>query len=365
IVENIIDNIRLFSHHSPKNKSAAIPRSRLIRRLGDKGEDANSNHLLRNDNKPILSKHGDNDNVTRKIIHLDDHLNNALGDSNYVSSGHKEPSSKSQHQPPSQLLSPATTSYDYLIKLLALGDSGVGKTSMICRYTEATFSNHFITTVGIDFREKRLIYREIGQDGNIIRNNRVHLQLWDTAGQERFRSLTVAFFRDAMGFLLVFDLTSEQSFHNVRNWIEQLQTHAYSNTPDIVLCGNKSDIEDNRQISYKDACKFASDYNMTYFETSALSGINLNEAFDYLVELVMKRMEESIELSLKSRIKMATATKSSLEAQQSQSSMYSDYVAVPINIDKSMDHPNKPDNKNKFNDKGSTFVPSSKSKCRC
>ncbi|CAK9302923.1 unnamed protein product [Gordionus sp. m RMFG-2023] len=168
-----------------------------------------------------------------------------------------------------------------------------------------------------------------------------------------------------MGFLLVFDLTSEQSFHNVRNWIEQLQTHAYSNTPDIVLCGNKSDIEDNRQISYKDACKFASDYNMTYFETSALSGINLNEAFDYLVELVMKRMEESIELSLKSRIKMATATKSSLEAQQSQSSMYSDYVAVPINIDKSMDHPNKPDNKNKFNDKGSTFVPSSKSKCRC
>ncbi|CAO2634355.1 Ras-related protein Rab-27A [Lemmus lemmus] len=101
--------------------------------------------------------------------------------------------------------------YDYLIKFLALGDSGVGKTSVLYQYTDGKFNSKFITTVGIDFREKRVV----------CRGQRIHLQLWDTAGQERFRSLTTAFFRDAMGFLLLFDLTNEQSFLNVRNWISK------------------------------------------------------------------------------------------------------------------------------------------------
>ncbi|CAO2594383.1 Ras-related protein Rab-27B [Lemmus lemmus] len=101
--------------------------------------------------------------------------------------------------------------YDYLIKLLALGDSGVGKTTFLYRYTDNKFNPKFITTVGIDFREKRVVRKAF----------KVHLQLWDTAGQERFRSLTTAFFRDAMGFLLMFDLTSQQSFLNVRNWMSK------------------------------------------------------------------------------------------------------------------------------------------------
>ncbi|NWI41518.1 RB27A protein, partial [Picathartes gymnocephalus] len=109
--------------------------------------------------------------------------------------------------------------YDYLIKFLALGDSGVGKTSLLYQYTDGKFNSKFITTVGIDFREKRVVYRPNGPDGVGGRGQRIHLQLWDTAGQERFRSLTTAFFRDAMGFLLLFDLTNEQSFLNVRNWI--------------------------------------------------------------------------------------------------------------------------------------------------
>ncbi|XP_021116529.1 ras-related protein Rab-27A isoform X9 [Heterocephalus glaber] len=128
--------------------------------------------------------------------------------------------------------------YDYLIKFLALGDSGVGKTSVLYQYTDGKFNSKFITTVGIDFREKRVVYRASGLDGALGRGQRIHLQLWDTAGQERcearaadawcaprsglgrFRSLTTAFFRDAMGFLLLFDLTNEQSFLNVRNWIK-------------------------------------------------------------------------------------------------------------------------------------------------
>ncbi|KAK8726252.1 hypothetical protein OTU49_010169 [Cherax quadricarinatus] len=109
--------------------------------------------------------------------------------------------------------------YDYLIKFLALGDSGVGKTSFLYQYTEGFFQQQFISTVGIDFREKRLIYRGDGAG----RSQGVHLQLWDTAGQEKFRSLTTAFYRDAMGFLLLFDLTNEQSFLDIRSWLEQLK----------------------------------------------------------------------------------------------------------------------------------------------
>ncbi|XP_025027338.1 ras-related protein Rab-27A isoform X2 [Python bivittatus] len=101
--------------------------------------------------------------------------------------------------------------YDYLIKFLALGDSGVGKTSFLYQYTDGKFNSKFITTVGIDFREKRVVYRSDRPDGVSGRGQRIHLQLWDTAGQER----------DAMGFLLLFDLTSEQSFLNVRNWMSK------------------------------------------------------------------------------------------------------------------------------------------------
>lgn len=129
--------------------------------------------------------------------------------------------------------------YDYLIKFLALGDSGVGKTSFLVslethsnfdiilswfqhRYTDNTFTGQFISTVGIDFKEKKVVYKS-ARGGFGGRGQRVLLQLWDTAGQERFRSLTTAFFRDAMGFILIFDITNEQSFLNIRDWLSQLK----------------------------------------------------------------------------------------------------------------------------------------------
>ncbi|XP_040198655.1 ras-related protein Rab-27A isoform X2 [Rana temporaria] len=184
--------------------------------------------------------------------------------------------------------------YDYLIKFLALGDSGVGKTSFLYQYTDAKFNSKFITTVGIDFREKRVVYRANGPDGVAGRGQRVHLQLWDTAGQERFRSLTTAFFRDAMGFVLIFDLTNEQSFLNVRNWISQLQIHAYCENPDIVMCGNKCDLEDQRAVKEEEAKEFAEKYGIPYFETSAADGTNVNKAVETLLDLIMKRMERNL-----------------------------------------------------------------------
>ncbi|XP_078576326.1 ras-related protein Rab-27A-like isoform X2 [Branchiostoma floridae x Branchiostoma japonicum] len=194
------------------------------------------------------------------------------------------------------MASESSSDYDYLIKFLALGDSGVGKTSFLYQYTDGTFNPKFITTVGIDFREKRVVYRPSGAD-NVGRGQRVHLQLWDTAGQERFRSLTTAFFRDAMGFLLLFDLTSEQSFVNIRNWMSQLQMHAYCENPDVVLCGNKADLEDQRVISEEKAREVAEKYGMPYFETSAATGMNISKAVEGLLDLVMVRMEQCVDKS--------------------------------------------------------------------
>ncbi|XP_056269103.1 ras-related protein Rab-27A [Pseudoliparis swirei] len=187
--------------------------------------------------------------------------------------------------------------YDYLIKFLALGDSGVGKTSFLYQYTDSKFNHKFITTVGIDFREKRVEYKSTNPDGSPGRAQKIHMQLWDTAGQERFRSLTTAFFRDAMGFLLLFDLTNEQSFINVRNWMSQLQIHAYCESPDVVLCGNKCDLTDQRAVSEEEARELAETYGIPYFETSAANGQEVNEAVDVLLDLIMKRMERCVDKS--------------------------------------------------------------------
>ncbi|XP_039606360.1 ras-related protein Rab-27B isoform X2 [Polypterus senegalus] len=185
--------------------------------------------------------------------------------------------------------------YDYLIKLLALGDSGVGKTTFLYRYTDNKFNPKFITTVGIDFREKRVVYSGSGPNGTTGKPFKVHLQLWDTAGQERFRSLTTAFFRDAMGFLLMFDLTSQQSFLNVRNWMSQLQANAYCESPDIVLIGNKADLSDQREVQEKQAKELADKYGIPYFETSAATGLEVDKAVITLLDLIMKRMEQCVD----------------------------------------------------------------------
>jgi len=119
--------------------------------------------------------------------------------------------------PPSQ----PSPDYDYLIKFLALGDSGVGKTSLLNHYAEGVFNPKFISTIGVDFKEKRIVHKPPTEAVSSMRSQRVHLQLWDMAGQERFRSLTTGFY----------------------SWVQQLQIHSYCEDPDIVLCGNKSDLE--------------------------------------------------------------------------------------------------------------------------
>ncbi|KAF4014409.1 hypothetical protein G4228_005820 [Cervus hanglu yarkandensis] len=154
--------------------------------------------------------------------------------------------------------------YDYLFKLLLIGDSGVGKTCVLFRFSEDAFNSTFISTIGIDFK-----IRTIELDGK-----RIKLQIWDTAGQERFRTITTAYYRGAMGIMLVYDITNEKSFDNIRNWIRNIEEHASADVEKMIL-GNKCDVNDKRQVSKERGEKLALDYGIKFMETSAKANINV------------------------------------------------------------------------------------------
>uniref|UniRef100_A0A8C3EUA6 small monomeric GTPase n=1 Tax=Corvus moneduloides TaxID=1196302 RepID=A0A8C3EUA6_CORMO len=159
--------------------------------------------------------------------------------------------------------------YDYLFKLLLIGDSGVGKTCLLFRFSEDAFNTTFISTIGIDFK-----IRTIELDGKKIK-----LQIWDTAGQERFRTITTAYYRGAMGIMLVYDITNEKSFDNIKNWIRNIEEHASSDVERMIL-GNKCDMNEKRQVSKEKGEKLAIDYGIKFLETSAKSSINVEEVRD-------------------------------------------------------------------------------------
>ncbi|KAG0380737.1 GTP-binding protein [Mortierella sp. AD032] len=163
---------------------------------------------------------------------------------------------------------PKSASYDYLIKLLLIGDSGVGKSCLLLRFSDDSFTPSFITTIGIDFK-----IRTIELDGK-----RIKLQIWDTAGQERFRTITTVYYRGAMGILLVYDVTDERSFSNIRNWFSNIEQHA-SEGVNKILIGNKCDMPDKKVISKDQGQALADEFGIKFLETSAKSNIGVEEAF--------------------------------------------------------------------------------------
>ncbi|XP_061426980.1 ras-related protein Rab-8A-like [Lethenteron reissneri] len=175
-------------------------------------------------------------------------------------------------------------SYDCLFKLLLIGDSGVGKTCVLFRFSEDAFNSTFISTIGIDFK-----IRTIDLDGKKIK-----LQIWDTAGQERFRTITTAYYRGAMGIMLVYDITSEKSFENIKNWIRNIEEHASADVQKMVL-GNKCDMNDRRQVTKERGEKLAEDYNIQFMETSAKASINVEEAFFTLAREIKAKMDKKME----------------------------------------------------------------------
>ncbi|XP_028777145.1 ras-related protein RABE1c [Neltuma alba] len=172
--------------------------------------------------------------------------------------------------------------YDCLIKLLLIGDSGVGKSCLLLRFTDDSFTTSFITTIGIDFK-----IRTVELDGK-----RIKMQIWDTAGQERFRTITTAYYRGAMGILLVYDVTDETSFNNIRNWIVNIEQHASDNVNKI-LVGNKADMDESKRVVPTSRGKaLADEYGIRFFETSAKTNLNVEQVFFSIARDIKQRLSE-------------------------------------------------------------------------
>jgi small GTP-binding protein len=172
--------------------------------------------------------------------------------------------------------------YEYIFKIILIGSSSVGKSSILQRYIQKVFNESYSCTIGVDFFMKSL---DIGEKS-------IKLQLWDTAGTEKFRSITTGYYRGANAAFVVFDLTSKPTFDCLDEWIQNY--YKYSN-PDseknVVLIGNKSDLVNRREVNEEDIEKFANNNNLMYFETSAKDGKNIDECFYFIAEKLLKQFE--------------------------------------------------------------------------
>jgi len=172
----------------------------------------------------------------------------------------------------------AGTAKDYdVLKLMLLGDSSVGKTSLLLKYVDDKFNPTQISTIGVDMRQK---YVEIN-------GRKVKLTIWDTAGQERYLSVATQYLRGAKGIAMVYDVTNEESFQNVQKWAAQIQASCPEGSERILL-GNKADLEDKRMVDAAKGQALAAEYHIPFFETSAKSGDNLDAAFLKLAENALK-----------------------------------------------------------------------------
>jgi small GTP-binding protein len=170
-----------------------------------------------------------------------------------------------------------SSKYEYLFKIILIGNSGVGKSSILQRYMKQTFSPNYKITIGVDFLMKSLK----------INDQIVKLQVWDTAGQEKYRSMISSYYRGAHVALIVFDLTSHTSFEALPLWIENF----YKNGPEqknTILIGNKKDLVEERQVTQEEAELFSQTNNMIYFETSAKEGNNIDYVFNYTAEKLLE-----------------------------------------------------------------------------
>ena len=171
--------------------------------------------------------------------------------------------------------------YDHLIKLIIIGDSSVGKTCVLLRFSDDNFPTTHMPTIGIDFKIK-----SINVDGQVVK-----LQVWDTAGQERFRTITQTYYKGAMGIILVYDCTEEKSFSNISNWMKQIEQHASKDVVKV-LVGNKADKED-KVIDTEAGKQLADEYGLTFFETSAKTGLNISELFQHVAQTIVENKPKS------------------------------------------------------------------------
>lgn len=187
--------------------------------------------------------------------------------------------------------------YDYLYKIVLIGDSGVGKSNLLSRFTRDEFNLESKSTIGVEFATKSVM-----TEGKVIK-----AQIWDTAGQERYRAITSAYYRGAVGALLVYDISKRISFDNVARWLKELRDHADPNII-ILLVGNKSDLRHLRTVAQDDAAGFAAREELAFIETSALDSTNVDTAFHkILTEIYLLRSREKLLDSSEHRISPSRA----------------------------------------------------------
>jgi small GTP-binding protein len=175
----------------------------------------------------------------------------------------------------------ATRKFDHTVKTIVVGDSGIGKTCILVRFTRKLFEENVPSTLGVEFMSKILEWK----------GRRVELQLWDTAGQELFRSVTRGYYRGSIGAFLVYDITNHKSFEHVTEWLDEVKSAA---KPEVVcvLIGNKCDLAGHREVTEEEGKKLASDLNISFFEVSAKEGNNIDEALLSVLDDVMRLIEE-------------------------------------------------------------------------
>lgn len=169
--------------------------------------------------------------------------------------------------------------YDFLFKVVLIGDSGVGKSNLLSRFTRNEFNLESKSTIGVEFATKSIQ----------VETKTIKAQIWDTAGQERYRAITSAYYRGAVGALLVYDISKHVTFENVERWLKELRDHAEPNIV-VMLVGNKSDLRHRRAVTTEEAMGFAETNNLAFIETSALDATGVEEAFRQILTEIFRLM---------------------------------------------------------------------------
>jgi len=185
-------------------------------------------------------------------------------------------------------------SEDYLFKVVLIGDSAVGKSNLLSRYARNEFNLNSKATIGVEFQTQSM---EI--DGKEIK-----AQIWDTAGQERFRAVTSAYYRGAVGALIVYDISRKATFENVGRWLDELRVHSDASVV-VMLVGNKCDLENIREVTKEEATAFAQKENLSFIETSAMNATNVVDAFQTVVKEIYRLVSKK---SLTSSVSMKSNT---------------------------------------------------------
>jgi Ras-related protein Rab-18 len=169
-----------------------------------------------------------------------------------------------------------TTTTQYNFKILIIGDSSVGKTSILNSFTDGSFDQHTKNTIGVDLKIKNMT----------VKDKDTRLVIWDSAGQERFRTLTSGFYRGGHGILMVYDMTSRESFDNLKYWMKEIIQYS-TNDPVIILISNKSDLKEKRTVSSMEGLSYAREQGAMYIEASAKTNQGVKQAFDELLQKII------------------------------------------------------------------------------